>query len=779
MGWYGGGYSGLGEIKAFASAFGEGSSPMLNVQLELGGVKMRTGNFWRKASAMLMALSIGGLLLSACAPAVQPTPAFTLTISRAPASPTPFPSATFSPVPPTATPTPIPPTATPTATPTPKPLEITCLSGPVSNYVNHDVIFEVTSEGQPVEGATVHFAGYEKLTGEDGRVVFNIDMAGPFKARVEKPGYEDASTLLWVFPEGNEKIPIRAIRTLSGGQAGTTIIDYRMAGANCASIKVYYLYDEDGNIYPADPFPVGWRELPREVHKKYQEWMISTVRDWGFEKVYLILESLPAALFEKGLESKASLPPISGEVERNYLEQMQKEALLLAGLAEQQNVNILDYVVLETPSELLVYKELLPEIRKRFSGELAVQPPDGVRYFVNGTNPPERDYSGFDYITPVFSCRQANLNTDSPSEWENAMQKYLEHAKQIGEKYGAKVMPVWLAGLEVHDEQLLNQFLINGKFEDYEDVKVWLLNSILEESSKRNVDGVEAYTLWYHSRRADPHGPCGYKFPIWQSKRPLDTVAKYFSNPWNEGGRETLRVLQHAALLTNSIASHNQEFAELVGDWIAEALRAYRSGDYYSASLISNKIFEKMSRVENPFGIKLDGDGSEWRSLDPVYFNPSTKLPWSNIPWFVEMKKELKNIRNLKAVYAVNDSENLYLMLEFYDQVPEWIPYIDIDTSGEWTHQNGKEFHIILDPRGGTLWTSEYKGSEWSCRDPQTPTSQKLGDLKLGYGKVVEVEIPLELIGNPEEVNLIVYYPWMAPWGGMEANIVKWYENTR
>jgi hypothetical protein len=565
-------------------------------------------------------------------------------------------------------------------------LEIACLGGPVSNYVNHDVVFEVTSEGQPVEGSTVHFAGFERQTGEDGRVAFNIDMAGPFKARVEKLGYRDASTLLWVFPEGNEKFPIRAIRTLSGGQAGTTISDYRMAGANTASIKVYYLYDENGNIYPADPFPLGWRELPRGVHKKYQEWMISTVRDWGFENIYLIAQPLPESIFA----SEEPHPTVfTEEVKRNFLEQMREEALWLAEFAEEQNVDILDAFNLEATDignlglseDFLVYRNLLPELKEKFSGDLVVMMVGGIQHFVEGRELLEYDYNGFDYINPVLSCRHTDLNTGSPSEWEVAMHEYFDFTEQLGKKYEAKVMPVWLAGLHVHDEQLFNQFLRNGEFEDYEDVKVWFLNSILEEALKRNVDGVEACTLEYFSRLYGPHGPYGYKFPTWQSKRPLDTVAKYFSHPWNEEGRETLSFLQHAALLTNSIASYDQELAEWAEDNVVEALIAYRSGDYSTASLIAAEILKEASRVNNPLSIRIDGNPSEWQSLDPVYFNPSQILPWSSLsPWFnPETQPEgffkAKDMRNLKSVYAVNDSDYLYLMLDFYGQPPQWIPY--------------------------------------------------------------------------------------------------------
>jgi hypothetical protein len=556
-----------------------------------------------------------------------------------------------------------------------------------------------------------------------------------------------------------------------------------MAGANTASIKFYYLYDENGNIYPAVPFPVGWTEFPRDVHQKFYEWEISEARRWGFENIYLILQPLPASLFAS---EKPQPTFLGGEALQNYFEQLRREALFVAEFAEEQNVDILDAFVLEAvninlgPSEdFLVYRSLLPELKEKFSGNLAVMAPVGIQDFVNGQKQPEYDYSGFDYVTPVFSCRHADLNTGSPSKWEDAIYEYFDFAEQLEKKYGAKVIPVWLAGVDVHDEQLFNQFLRNGEFENYEDVKVWLLNLILGEASKRNVDGVETITLWYHSRLVGPHGPYTYKFPIWQSKRPLDTVAKYYSHPWNEEVRETLRTLQHTALAIDSIASHNIEFAKRAEGWIVEALRAYRSGDYSVASLIAGEILKEASKVNNPLSIVIDGNGKEWVNLDPIYYNASEQLPplellvGDSIPIGEDDAITTKNLKNLKAVYAVNDPDNLYLMLEFYGPPPTRVmrymdgPLISIDTSGIWSHENGKEFLVILARRGTDLWIQTYKDMEWG--------GYPLYDLReSAYGDVIEVKIPLKYIQNPEKINLLVWYPTQPPWGGMEVDIVDW-----
>jgi hypothetical protein len=599
-------------------------------------------------------------------------------------------------------------------------------------------------------------------------VAFNIDIAGPFKARVGKPGYKDASTLLWVFPEGNEKFPIRAIR-LHSEQVGTTIADYRMAGANTASIKVYYLYDENGNVYPAIPSPVGWRRFPREAHQKFYEWQISEARRWGFEKVYLIAQSLEAAPYERGVPQAF----LSNQAKAHFMDQMRSEALWLAEFAEEMGVDILDPVNLEVTEDYTwdvppehSLKGLAPEFKKRFSGELAVQMATHLHFLNNP--PPEYSYSEFDYLTPIFAYAHEDYNIDTPSKIKALIHEYFDFAEHLGKRDEIKVMPAWVASLDLRDLELAKQIL--GMFEDYEDARVWLLDSILDEASKRNVAGVEVFMPWYHSRLIGPHGPFADQFSEWVSKRPLNTVVKYFSHPWNEEGRETLRILQHAVLLTNSLAPYNQELAEWSKNRVAEALRAYRSGDYVSADSIVSETLKKGLGVKNPLGIRIDGNASEWRSLDPIYFNPSTILPWSNIPGVEEIKEELKNIRNLKAVYAVNDTENLYLMLEFYEPSKPLVRFfnISIDTSGEWTHREGEEYNIMLPYPRTEIFTVKYEGDRWEVRD------KRLGDVRVAYGNVIEVEVPLEYIGHPERVNLLVWYPTIAPWGDMQVDIVDW-----
>jgi hypothetical protein len=72
-----------------------------------------------------------------------------------------------------------------------------------------------------------------------------------------------------------------------------------------------------------------------------------------------------------------------------------------------------------------IYKEILPELRKRFSGKLASFAFE-VEEIANGKflhYNHEFNYSGLDLITPLFAI---DLFTDSKSELEKAIDKALD-----------------------------------------------------------------------------------------------------------------------------------------------------------------------------------------------------------------------------------------------------------------------------------------------------------------------------------------------------------------
>jgi hypothetical protein len=548
------------------------------------------------------------------------------------------------------------------------------------------------------------------------------------------------------------------------------------------------LYDENGNIYPAIPFPLGWAHLPRDVHQKFYEWQISEARRWGFEKIFLIGQTLSEGLY---LQNTPYHPLIIPQAKEHYIEEIQEEAFFLARFAHEEEVDFLDVVNLAIIPEMVrderklavsSITSLLPKLREVFDKKLTIPTALYISHLTTGFEPVEYNYRGFDYITPICSYQHLNPSIDSPEKLGSIINRYFDLMEDLARRENTQIIPVWAASFQLDNQELGEQII--RMFGNYENARIWLLKSILDKSLENNVAGVEIYGLWYHSRLFGPHGPYADQFSVWQSKRPLNTVASYFSHPWNNEGRETLRVLQHAALATNFTASYNQEFARWAEGMLLESLKAYRNGDYTSANSIASEILGKMSGVENPLGIRIDGDGSEW-SADPIYFNASKQLPplkllaGDSIPIGGDNALIIENMRSLKAVYAVNDRENLYLMLEFYGPPPTNDfkhggrgPFISIDTSGEWIHQQGKEYQIVLDPHNPILMSQEYRGREW--------TGHPLHDLRdVAYGNVVEVKIPLEYIGDPGKVNLLVWYPTMAGWGGMEVGIISWYKDHR
>jgi hypothetical protein len=105
-----------------------------------------------------------------------------------------------------------------------KPLEI---NGPTFAEVNETIPFIVTSEGLPVKDATVLFAGYEKKTDDRGIATFQVDFTGSFKVTAEKEGFKANSTLFWVFPKGNKKLPLRGFMA-GAEQVGNTFTAFRM-----------------------------------------------------------------------------------------------------------------------------------------------------------------------------------------------------------------------------------------------------------------------------------------------------------------------------------------------------------------------------------------------------------------------------------------------------------------------------------------------------------------------------------------------------------------------
>ena len=202
----------------------------------------------------------------------------------------------------------------------------------------------------------------------------------------------------------------------------------------------------------------------------------------------------------------------------------------------------------------------------------------------------------------------------------------------------------------------------------------------------------------------------------------------------------------------------------------------YREGKYTDANKTISQLLGFFKCIPNPLNIIVDGDDAEWRTMNPIYLNPS-QIPlwgpeeiWLNTSHFNDMKKWV----TLKQSMLLMTLNYLYIMLEFYGRPPKWLPMIDIDTSGEWTHEDGKEFHIPLHRGLTDLWKVSYTSMKSGHFDPQNSNSTKVGSVEVKVDDVVKLRIPLKFLDNLRKINLMIWYPWIAEWGDMEMNIVNW-----
>jgi hypothetical protein len=497
-----------------------------------------------------------------------------------------------------------------------KPLEV---KGPTLAEVNETISFTVTSNGVPVKGATVSFAGYRKETGENGTVSFRIDFAGCFKAAVEKEGFKANSTLLWAFPKGNEKLLIRGFMA-GAEQVGNAFITFRMAGANFVFIKVYYLYDEDGSMYPAIVTD-GFQRVPRAIQRENLAEQIRLARAWGL-KVFLIADAEP-------LPGVPGPPPqfTAEEAKKKFLEQAREEALSLAEFAEKEKVDILMPMLglVGYPLEAFcTYKAILPELRGRFNGKLASFAFE-VEEIANGKYSHydrEFNYSGLDLITPLFAI---DLFTDSESELERAIEKALDFGVYLRGRYKVLLVPIVLSDFNLFGGRYSIYRRFFEKFSSHEDAKNWLTELIIKKSIERNVDGIFIYCTHFFGMPLLPHGTWENLHPYWQSRKSLDIARKYFAAPFNEEKRDALAVIEYASLLANKVINEtlNPALLNWIKGKIQQALEAYREGDCHTSVATSQEVLYLFHHIQNPLSIRLDGESSEWQFLNPLFFNPS------------------------------------------------------------------------------------------------------------------------------------------------------------
>ncbi|MCD6092581.1 MAG: hypothetical protein J7J38_01000 [Candidatus Aenigmarchaeota archaeon] len=125
----------------------------------------------------------------------------------------------------------------------------------------------------------------------------------------------------------------------------------------------------------------------------------------------------------------------------------------------------------------------------------------------------------------------------------------------------------------------------------------------------------------------------------------------------------------------------------------------------------------------------------------------------------------LDKIRSLKAVYAAADKDNLYLMLEFYGKPRKLTRHgyglsLKIDNTKDGLY----DFEINLDENPSfskIIYNNEEISTDW----------KKERQIKVKWGKVIEVKIPKKLVGS-DEIEIKVYVPAMCmTWGGINIKL--------
>jgi hypothetical protein len=130
-------------------------------------------------------------------------------------------------------------------------------------------------------------------------------------------------------------------------------------------------------------------------------------------------------------------------------------------------------------------------------------------------------------------------------------------------------------------------------------------------------------------------------------------------------------------------------------------------------------------------GIFIDGKKDDWKGIPPLIEDENSNLPADDV----------------KAVYAVRDGDNMYVMMEFWGKLSNadyQYYFVQIDLKGD------EEIYWEIDLwRGGgnTLMDLTQKPGDWQ-------TAKNLGrqqSISIAANNVVEAKIPLSLIHKPKK----------------------------
>ena len=584
----------------------------------------------------------------------------------------------------------------------PNPLK---LSGPSITGIGEEVQFIVTSNGTAVENVTVAVDNQTQETDVSGNVFFTLNTTGSYTFKAFKEGYLPSSLKIKVVA-----IPIRGL-FLGGAPPSALLEKANEMGVNYVQIVYWIEVLKNGTILPDKYSPVGCSKS--EIIS-----LIQKANKAGF-KIYLQL--YPEFYGTQGAHvGELEMGPVADQ--QLFMEEMKRKAIEWAEVAEDLDIELYSpscelNVFIDWSNNMEWHKQILPEIRKVYHGELVQKGelvwekyglyPEGELSFYD-------HYEGWDYVnSDIFERAGGTMSFEDYRTYVNETIMYLMELK---DKHGAKGIILGEIGIPEGENSVAHfRDMCGLNSEEY----IFMFWKILFEEAKGNVGGF-FFWPWYEHRNIREL-ITSYYCDLNESYR-KDVLLMRFKD-------EAIQALNNSKACLESLSNYSQPAYEGIRREFIKAEEAFNAGEYIIAKYRANIIKNKIGNLTiSAIGIIIDGYDDDWTSIYE--------------PLVVDEKGDVSNKgEDLKALYMANDQENLYFMIQFVGE-PEAdvVFFFDIDFDGKW------DYDIRASPRFGT-----YLG-----KTIRPDYHERITNLLFFAETALEFKLPLNLIGDPESFRMQV-----------------------
>jgi hypothetical protein len=185
-----------------------------------------------------------------------------------------------------------------------------------------------------------------------------------------------------------------------------------------------------------------------------------------------------------------------------------------------------------------------------------------------------------------------------------------------------------------------------------------------------------------------------------------------------------LQAINDAKSIMDSIREFSPMLAEKAESILSRAKEEYKVEEYLLAKCYARKVYEMREKI-NPVGIVIDGYSEDWTErYEPLTVDKSGDIPNEG--------------QDVASVYVVNDQNNLYLMFEFGGEPKAGVAlWFDTNSDELW------DYHVKCIAEKafvGKMIKPDY------C--------EITNNLQYAYGHVIEVSVPLDLIGQPSTARM-------------------------